>query len=302
MILHIIHASTGGTFPIFQQLAQWDEARGHQALAWGTEKPTPALVQEIQDSNLQVSFIRKGRGLDLISWWKIAQYIRRVQPEQIILHSITAWPGLWIAKNWMGCQFKLTVPVHTFPALQTKSEKWMLSDAMRNADKVICFTEEIAAVYRSLAQHPNIQVIPHILDREFWSPAKNRRANECLRIGYHGRLINWKGIFKFPEYVLSLGRPFELELIGEGPDREEFLQACQKAGISDRVKVLPPATRTEIRDWLQTLDIWVCFSQGETMGLSALEAEACGARLMVSGFPVRTHFPTKPQWVEAWIE
>jgi len=302
MILHIIHASTGGTFPIFQQLAQWDEARVHQALAWGTEKPTPALVQEIQDSNLQVSFIRKGQGLDLIAWWKIAQYIRVVQPEQIILHSITGWPGLWLAKNWMGCQFKVTVPVHTFPALQTKSEKWMLSIAIRNAEKVICFTEEIAALYRTLTQRLNIQVIPHILDREFWSPAKNRRANECLRIGYHGRLINWKGIFKFPEYVLSLGCPFELELIGEGPDQEEFLQACRKAGISDRVKVLPPATRTEIRDWLQTLDIWVCFSQGETMGLSALEAEACGARLMVSGFPARTHFPTKSQWVKDWLE
>lgn len=302
MILHIIHASTGGTFPIFEQLAQWDKNHVHQALAWGTEPPAPALLKEIQEKGLQVIFVRKAKGLDVKAFWKIAKQIQKLNPEQILLHSVTAWPGVWMAKQLFKTLFKLTVPVHTYPTLQSRFEKWALASAMGYAEKVICFTEEIASQYRRQNQHQNVQVIPHVLDLEFWKPLELRPQNACLKIGYHGRLIRWKGIFEFPQFLLQLGEPFQFEAIGEGPDQDDFLQACRDAGISDRVKLMPPATRTEIRDWLQTLDLWICFSQGETMGLSALEAEACGARLMVKGFPVRNYIPTKSEWVKAWVE
>lgn len=302
MILHIIHASTGGTYPIFEQLAMWDKHHGHQALAWGTEGPNPTLVKEIQEAGLRVSFIRKAQGLDVKAYWKIAQHIRKLKPQQIILHSVTAWPGVWLAKQVWRIPFRLTVPVHTFPALQTRSEKWALASAIPHAEKVICFTEEMASHYFHLIKHENIQVIPHILDREFWKPLAHRPKNKCLRIGYHGRLIRWKGILEFPQYLLEQGEPFQFEAIGEGPDREAFIQVCNDAGLSDRIKILPPVSRSEIRDWLQTLDIWICFSQGETMGLSAMEAEACGARLVVRGFHNRTTILSKSEWVDAWLK
>jgi glycosyltransferase involved in cell wall biosynthesis len=308
MILHIIHASTGGTFPIFEQLARWDDRHEHRALAWGTEDPSEAMLREIQESRLQVRFIRKSQGLDIMAFWKIAGEIKTLKPEQIILHSATAWPGVWLARTLGQCRFKLTVPLHTFPALQSRFEKWAIASAGKQADKCICFTGEMARQYQSLSHHPNIQVIPHVLDTDFWKPSIQKTPHEILKIGYHGRLLRWKGIMEFPHYVLGLKRPFVLELIGEGADREAFLQACTEAGISDRVRILPPVTRTEIRDWLQNLDQWICFSKGETMGLSAMEAKACGAQVVVTGHPALEAMQnegrhlTKSQWVRAWLD
>lgn len=308
MILHIIHASTGGTFPIFEQLARWDDRHEHRALAWGTIEPSEAIRREIQEAGLKVRFMRKTPGPDIVAFWKIAREIQTLKPEQVILHSATAWPGVWLARALGRCRFKLIVPVHTFPALQTRFEKWAISSALRQADKAICFTEEIARHYLSLSRHPNIQVIPHVLDTDFWKPAGNKVSSEILRIGYHGRLIRWKGILDFPQYVLGLKRPFVLEVIGEGPDREAFLQACENAGIRERVRVLSPVTRREIRDWLQTLDYWICFSKGESMGLSAMEAKACGVEVVVTGHPALEAIDkggrpvSKAQWVKAWLD
>lgn len=308
MILHIIHASTGGTFPIFEQLARWDDQQEHVALAWGTEDPSETMQREIQEAGLKVRFMRKSPGPDIVAFWKIAREIQALRPEEIILHSATAWPGVWLARKLGHCRFKLIVPVHTFPALQTRFEKWAIVSALRQADKGICFTGEMALQYRNRTQHPNIQVIPHVLDTDFWKPAENKVSSEILRIGYHGRLIRWKGILDFPQYVLGLKRPFVLELIGEGPDREAFLQACDNAGIRDRVCVLAPATRREIRDWLPTLDQWICFSKGESMGLSAMEAKACGVEVVVTGHPALEAFEkegkqfTQSQWVKAWLD
>ncbi len=301
MILHIIHASIGGTFPIFEQLAKWDRQHVHLALAWGTEDPNPALVKEIQALGLEVIFMRKAKGLDVVAFWNISRHIQKLKPHQIILHSATAWPGVWLAKNVWKIPFKLIVPVHTFPLLQTHSEKWALRSAIQQAEKVICFTEEMASHYRRFKPHAHVQVIAHVLDTEFWKPLEKRPPNSCLKIGYHGRFIRWKGIFDIPQYLLQQGEPFQFEAIGEGADQAAFQQAINNAAISDRVKIMPPVSRTEIRDWLQTLDVWICFSKGESMGLSAMEAEACGARLVISGFPERTIILSKSEWVDAWL-
>ncbi len=245
--------------------------------------------------------MRKAKGLDVVAFWNISRHIQKLKPHQIILHSATAWPGVWLAKSVWKIPFKLTIPVHTFPDLQGRSERWALASAIPHAEKVICFTEDIASHYRRLTHHTHIQVISHILDTEFWKPPEQRPQNPCLKIGYHGRFIRWKGIFEFPQYLLQLREPFQFEAIGEGPDQAAFHQAFADAGLSDRVKIMPPVSRTEIRDWLQTLDVWICFSKGESMGLSAMEAEACGARLVVSGFPERTIILSKSEWVDAWL-
>ncbi|GGK95013.1 D-inositol 3-phosphate glycosyltransferase [Sphaerisporangium melleum] len=112
---------------------------------------------------------------------------------------------------------------------------------------------------------------------------------------------------------------------GNGLARPSYLtELAAELGISDVVRLAPPAPQAELADWYRAADVTVVPSHNESFGLVALESQACGTPVAaaavgglrtavrdgVSGLLVDGHDPLawaralrafveRPQWREA---
>ncbi|MFF5211632.1 D-inositol-3-phosphate glycosyltransferase [Streptosporangium sp. NPDC000396] len=64
---------------------------------------------------------------------------------------------------------------------------------------------------------------------------------------------------------------------GNGLDRPSYLSdLATSLGISDVVRIVPPAPQDQLADWYRAADVTVVPSHSESFGLVALESQACG--------------------------
>ena len=122
--------------------------------------------------------------------------------------------------------------------------------------------------------------------------ARQRAADEPLKLLYFGRLIHDKGVHTAIEALLRLHlqdptAAVELTILGSGhPDYEHQLRQMVAAfGLQTWVRFVQQVPRTEIPAWLGRFDVFLFTSiWPEPMARSVMEAMAAG--LLVIGTPV----------------
>jgi 1,2-diacylglycerol 3-alpha-glucosyltransferase len=115
--------------------------------------------------------------------------------------------------------------------------------------------------------------LPVGIDMEFFQPQENDffeyMGLERPVIGYSGRI----SMEKNPGELLEMAKRFEgtLVIVGEGPLEEKVEE--KKPDNVIRMQFLD---REELPHFYSSLDVFVTASTGDTLGLSTLEANACG--------------------------
>ncbi len=98
---------------------------------------------------------------------------------------------------------------------------------------------------------------------------------------YVGRLAKQKGVFRLLEAAALAHEPWPLVLVGAGPARDTILARAARLGIADRVELRPYVSgRDELARLYAGARCVVMPGEHETFGLVALEAVACGARVV----------------------
>jgi len=138
-------------------------------------------------------------------------------------------------------------------------ETWFL----RSFDAV---TASTARIDRDVDHLP----IPVGIDMEFFRPTDEDRYPDRTVIGYSGRLSMEKNVDEvlraadvLPEYDFVVG--------GEGPRRDRLVEDAP-----ENVEFHEFLPREELPTFYSSLDAFVTASTGDTLGLSTLEANACG--------------------------
>lgn len=116
--------------------------------------------------------------------------------------------------------------------------------------------------------------------------ATNARAHSAaeaheLVVGYAGRLVAAKGVDTLLDALAGLGRPFRLEVAGEGPAAEELMERAAGLGIGDRVHRHGWLAPADLPAFYRALDVFVLPSRttarwAEQFGRVLIEAMACG--------------------------
>jgi glycosyltransferase involved in cell wall biosynthesis len=164
---------------------------------------------------------------------------------------------------------------------------------MRDADAWVAISQEIRReLLRAGVSESKAVYIPHAVDTGRFSPASpQERARQRERLGlpadhtlviYTGRLLRGKGLDVLLDAFarLSARHPLaHLVLVGSGAGQalsveDELQQQARTAGLSDRVTF---AGRTDdVQGYLQAADVFAFPSLFEALGLSLVEAAACG--------------------------
>ena len=122
------------------------------------------------------------------------------------------------------------------------------------------------------------------IDVRRFRPRQDSQAHAGrLLLGTAARLSPEKNLPMLIQVVAACrdqGRVFNLEIVGEGPQRRELEILVQQLGLDDQVKL--PGNVNGLEHWYPRLDAFVLPSLTEGMPLTVLESLACGCPVIAS--------------------
>jgi glycosyltransferase involved in cell wall biosynthesis len=223
---------------------------------------------------------------DLLGLVELIVVVRRERPAIIHAHSSKA--GIL---GRLAARLARVPVVFTAHGWAFKSETGWRSRLYRTADrslapltnKVVCVSEAEAriglAAGTCLAERT--VVIRNPAPPVATPPGNDPRPSRVPLIVSVGRLKRPKD---FATLVLAVARlkrlPFRLQIVGDGPDRDEIRAAVAAAGLEDRVELL--GERHDVPELLAEADVFVLSSRSEGLPIALLEAMAHGLPVVAS--------------------
>lgn len=181
----------------------------------------------------------------------------------------------------LGIPFVVTV--HGLDAYSTRQAgavvgKWCESISKRvyeSASAVICISDKVR---EQVAQAANARtvVVYNGVDTSLFSPGPERNPLTILSVG---NLIPTKGHAVLLRAFAEASRivpECELEIIGEGPQREELENLAAKLGIAERLRFLGRRSRVEVAQAMRKCAVFALPSSYEGLGCVYPEAMASG--------------------------
>ena len=225
-----------------------------------------------------------------------------------VIHSHTEF-GIGIFARILSKKFKIPL-VHTYHTLYEdythyithnhfdKLSKKIVKDltkvyCVKTAKETIVPTDKIYKLFKEKYMiTKNISVIPSGIDIErFFEENVEKSKVEQIKEKYGitpkdftiifvGRLAPEKNI----EFLLNAQRKIvekkinniKLLIVGDGPDKENYINISRKLNIFDKVIFTGKIPQEEIQYYYQCADAFVTASNSETQGLTVIEAMAAG--------------------------
>ena len=152
-------------------------------------------------------------------------------------------------------------------------------NAIKYSDAIISVSEQTKdELVEFMGADPNkIFVLEHRADSFFQDLGRPRKK----LIGYVGTLIERKnvesGVLAFKSFIeMQDAGDYNLVICGEGPLKEDLNKLADSLDISDKVSFISNISKTELRDLYNDMAVFINPSFHEGLGLTAMEAQACG--------------------------
>ncbi|WP_436343122.1 glycosyltransferase [Natronorubrum sp. FCH18a] len=121
--------------------------------------------------------------------------------------------------------------------------------------------------------------LPVGIDMEFFRPTEEDWYPDRLVIGYSGRLSMEKNVSEILRVAEELPE-YNFVVVGEGPYRDDLEREAP-----DNVEIRDFLPREELSIFYSSIDAFVTASTADTLGLSTLEANACGTPVAAADVP-----------------
>ena len=293
-ILHVLYSGLGGHGNVFFSFVKGvgkNEFR-YEALFNGIEGVKPEYLNICKAYNIPWNFVSKKTGLDLRYYRDIIKNIRNSDADIVFLHS-----SAYIMPAWLGSLFskkrkKIIVRETQANHLKVKMEWVWLVVAMLMANRIVflskAYRQEIAKKLRWIYRAEKIVVIPNGLDLELYKPGNNKIPGSMV-IGMQSRLVRIKDHLTLLEafYILlnsdtNKQNKILLSIAGDGDYYQALVDKAASLQLGDAVEFTGMLAEKELVEFLQTLDIYVHASLGETMSTAIMQAMACGLPVIAS--------------------
>jgi colanic acid/amylovoran biosynthesis glycosyltransferase len=169
-----------------------------------------------------------------------------------------------------------------------------LGEKLEAADFVVCISRFARSQVMKLtpASHwHKFEVCPLGVDPQRYAPAERPAGTRPFTILCVGRLTPAKGQRVLVDAAARLAAdetPFQLVIVGTGPDEADLQRAVKAQGLSGRVKFTGALNQQEVLDWYAQADAFVLPSFAEGVPVVLMEAMACGIPCLttrITGIP-----------------
>jgi glycosyltransferase involved in cell wall biosynthesis len=154
--------------------------------------------------------------------------------------------------------------------------------AMRAADRNVCLSETSLRMLRpprGLVVHPPVAV------GSVYRPLPD--VTRTARFAFVGRLVVHKGcdvLLRALAYCRRRGHPLELDVYGDGPERERLVRLARECGLDEEAVAFHGVVEGDdlARAYNRAFAVVVPSVWHEPLGLVAVEAMACGRAVVAS--------------------
>lgn len=248
-----------------------------------------AVVQAADDRGLEAfDFLAKGR-FNPFSSLRLSRWAREQRVDIIHGHGFKSdLVGLLNAK-FSGCRV-MTTPHGWSLEADLKLQMYEALDrfSFRFMDMVCPLSPHLADGLIGGVNKQKLRLIDNGVDVDEIHKAVpvERRYHDSYTIGYIGQLIERKDIPTLLSAFQILGIDREntrLMIVGDGAERVELQDECEKLGISARVDFL--GYRKDAPSWLKTFDLFVLPSRLEGIPRCIMEALSAAIPVVVTDIP-----------------
>ncbi|MCX6319796.1 MAG: glycosyltransferase family 4 protein [Bacteroidetes bacterium] len=291
-IVHVLYSGLGGHGSVFFSLAKADTAKefNTSAVFCGVEEVREDYLRQCKDLGIPNWSVKKKKGLDLSFYTKTYRAIRATRPDIIFLHSTSyILPALW----YKIFHRKTRIMVRETQAHHLKGKmewKWLRLSA-RYADTIVFLTPEsrddaYKAIPLKRFQRIGV-VIPNGLDTELYRPAPPRDTTREWVIGMQSRMQPIKDHATLLKAFAQLVQQtpdikLTLKIAGDGVTMASTRQLATDLSIAEQVEFAGMLGEHQLLGFMQSLDIYVHATFGETMSNSIMQALACGLPVIAS--------------------
>lgn len=295
-IAQILYSGLGGHGSVAFSLVNADKEGEWQPLMGflGIEPLADEYVKQCKSKNIAFDYIAAVQGRPWKSWTKVFDWLKKEEPNAIILHSMNALLPCWFYARYK--HVPLIVVEHTPNNLKRKCE-WIASWlSMWLSDRVVLLTSayknELKQKFGWIYHESKVCIIPNGIDTDRFSiiAKRSRNQSKTIWLGMAARfsdtkrqdiLIGMLALLK--EYSPSVD--YRLTLAGNGSTWESLRQKVENAGLADYIYFPGFLGEKELLEWFQSIDIYLHASEGETLSTSLLQAMSMGLPIVASDVP-----------------
>jgi glycosyltransferase involved in cell wall biosynthesis len=273
--------------------ADKDKAFEQEALFAGVEELREEYKQQCIDNSVAYNFIKKKPGLHFSFGIKILKQISRSGPQLIFLHGSSKIIPAKMAAVFSKGRKRIIVRETQANALKTKKDWMGLTLALIFANKVVFLTDNYnAEVKKKLAwvyREKKVVVIPNGIDLDLHKPLEKTASAEIL-IGMVGRIVMIKDHISLLKAIALVKQEnpqvnIKLKIAGDGAYKQLLEREVSAMKIEEQVEFTGMLDQNELLHFIQSLDIYVHASLGETMSTAIMQAMACKKPIIASDVP-----------------
>jgi len=142
---------------------------------------------------------------------------------------------------------------------------------------VTAVSSHLATEAREMSEGLDVKVEPMPVNVDLFTTAPNGTPRGTKRFLFVGRLNAQKGIALLLQALASTTAGASLDVVGDGDDRAALETSARLLGISERVRWHGARTQEQLVTMYRAASAVVIPSEGEGLGLVAVEAQLCGA-------------------------
>ncbi len=214
----------------------------------------------------------------------IQKHIENWKPSLVHAHLSEIWVARAIEKLKKPVPWVLTAhnDDRDDPWLRHKARGW----GFRRANRVACVSKAVASYVKRefRVKEERLQVIPNGIDLEKVIPREDRPFHRAPKLITVGRLAPQKDQATLLRALALVKAPWELEIIGDGPEKDALKKLAKQLKIQDRVTF--SGIVKDVPKRLAQADLFCFPSLWEGQGIALLEAAVAGLPVLATDLPV----------------
>ena len=240
---------------------------------------------------------RISRYIRYILWlFQVRGLVRKIKPDILHAHYITENSYLGIASGFHPLILSAWGSDILIAPENSLIYRFLTKQALKKADRIICVSPTLKEETIKLGATPNkIEVIPMGIDTKKFK--SSLRSDTLLReLGVAGSTVvistrSLKPVYDVETLIRAI--PLVLQQIpearfiiaGEGEQRAYLENLAQTLGIAYSIRFVGWIAHHELPKYLASADVYVSTSLSDSLGVSTLEARACGLPAVVGDLP-----------------